>query len=80
MLYGWAYSTFADFKYLGSRRCFVACSNANAMAINCGSLHAVPTNEIPTGKPRTNPAGTVMWDNPRRQRLTKTHRHCCRRE
>ena len=32
-----------------ARRCFVACSNANAIAISFGSLHAVPTNEIPTG-------------------------------
>ena len=49
-----------DFKYSGARRCFVACSNAYAIAINFGSLHAVPTNEMPTGRPLTKPAGTVM--------------------
>jgi hypothetical protein len=43
----------AESKYSGARRCFVACSNANAIAINFGSLHAVPTNEMPTGKPLT---------------------------
>ena len=28
--------------------------------IKTGSLHARPKNEIPTGRPRKNPAGTVM--------------------
>jgi hypothetical protein len=48
------------FGYVGALRCFVACSKAYARAISFASLHAAPTNEIPHGKPCTNPAGTVM--------------------
>src|SRR6185369_89271 len=44
----------------GGRRCFVACSYAYASLISSGSLQARPKNEIPTGKPRKKPAGTVM--------------------
>ena len=46
---------------LGGRRCFVACSNAYAIFMSAGSLHALPKNEIPIGKPKTKPAGTLMF-------------------
>src|SRR5262245_26882722 len=44
----------------GGRRALVACSKANAMRNNLGSVQARPKNEIPTGRPNTKPAGTVM--------------------
>src|SRR5439155_265096 len=46
---------------LGGRRCFVACSNAYAIFMSAGSLHTLPKNEIPIGKPKTKPAGTLMF-------------------
>src|SRR5690348_3864177 len=48
----------------GRRRAFLACSKLYASFSNIGSLHADPKNEIPTGKPRTKPAGTVMCGYP----------------
>src|SRR6202050_4156564 len=51
-------------KNPGGLRALVTCSNAYASLISVGSLHALPKNEIPTGKPATNPAGTVMWGYP----------------
>lgn len=46
-------------RNFGIRRNFVDCSNANASFRSVGSLHALPKNEIPTGNPNTEPAGTV---------------------
>ena len=43
----------------GGLRTFVVCSNAYASPINVASLHWPPMNEIPTGRPWMNPAGTV---------------------
>jgi hypothetical protein len=34
------------------------------MLTNCPSVYALPTNEIPTGSPNTNPMGTVICGNP----------------
>src|ERR1700682_673001 len=51
-------------KNRGAFLAFVACSNPYASRINTGSLHARPKNEIPTGKPNTNPAGTLMFGYP----------------
>ena len=42
----------------------VACSNAYANLISAGSLHARPKNEIPTGNPKTSPAGTLILGYP----------------
>jgi hypothetical protein len=47
-------------KKRGGRRIVVACSYANASFTSVGSLHADAKNDTPTGKPNTNPAGTVM--------------------
>jgi hypothetical protein len=47
-------------KNRGVLRNFVACSYPYASLINTGSLHARPKKEIPTGKPHTNPAVTLM--------------------
>ncbi len=44
----------------GGRRTRVDCSNAYASRISNASLQALPKNEMPTGSPCTNPAGTVM--------------------
>ena len=44
----------------GFFRAFVACSNAYANLSSAGSLHAPAKNEIPTGSPNAEPAGTVM--------------------
>ena len=44
----------------GGLRCFVACSKAYASFRSTGSLQARPKNDIPTGRPNTDPAGTVM--------------------
>src|SRR5262249_20703504 len=49
---------------LGGRRCFVALSYAAASRMSVASLQARPKNEIPTGNPRTYPAGTVMCGYP----------------
>lgn len=43
----------------GGLRCFVACSKAYARRISAGSLQAPPMKEIPTGSPKTYPAGTA---------------------
>ena len=51
-------------KNLGAFRARVACSNAYAILINVGSLHARPKNETPTGIPKTNPAGTLIFGYP----------------
>ena len=48
----------------GGRRALVACSNANAIPSNLGSLQARPKNEMPTGSSNTCPAGTVMLGYP----------------
>ena len=32
--------------------------------MSTGSLQARPKNEMPTGRPKTNPIGTVMWGYP----------------
>src|SRR6267378_5097943 len=48
-------------KTRGGRRAFVACSYANASLISTASVHGRPTNESPTGNPRTCPIGTVTW-------------------
>jgi hypothetical protein len=40
---------------------FVACSKLCASLIRTGSLHARPKNEIPTGKPKSNPAVTLIF-------------------
>ena len=48
----------------GGVRTFVACSNAYAYRISVSSLHAAPMNEMPTGKPKMVPAGTVMFGVP----------------
>src|SRR5579859_645351 len=48
----------------GALRSLVACSNANAILMSVGSLHARPKNEIPTGMPWTNPAGTLRFGYP----------------
>src|SRR4051812_3370590 len=45
---------------VGGRRAGDACSNAYASLSSVASLHAVPTNDKPTGNPRTIPIGTVM--------------------
>jgi hypothetical protein len=45
-------------------RAFVACSNAYANFSSFPSLHAPAKNEMPTGSPRTKPAGTVMCGYP----------------
>jgi hypothetical protein len=45
---------------VGARRCFVACSYAYASEMSFASLHAPPMKEMPTGRPCTWPAGTVM--------------------
>jgi hypothetical protein len=45
---------------VGFRRAGAACSNAYASLRSVASLHALPTNEMPTGSPRTRPIGTVM--------------------
>ena len=47
-------------KNLGGLRPWIVCSSPNAIFSRVGSLHARPKNEIPTGKPKTNPAGTVI--------------------
>ncbi len=44
----------------GGLRDLVSPSKAWASFKSTGSLHARPKNEIPTGSPRTRPAGTVM--------------------
>src|SRR2546427_4691806 len=51
-------------KNCGDLRNFVACSNAYASLISVGSLHARPKNEIPTGRPKAKPAGTLMFGYP----------------
>jgi len=51
---------FALAKNCGGVRAFVACSKAYANRMSTASDHARPKNDIPTGKPKTNPAGTVM--------------------
>jgi sporulation protein YlmC with PRC-barrel domain len=43
---------------------FVSCSNPYAILISVGSLHARPKNEMPTGSPKTNPAGTLIFGYP----------------
>src|SRR2546426_3886303 len=48
----------------GGRRALVACSYANAYLISAASVHGRPTNESPTGSPRTCPMGTVTWGKP----------------
>ena len=47
-------------KNCGGRRALVSCSKAKAMDRSFGSLQARPKKDMPTGKPNTNPAGTVM--------------------
>src|SRR6267154_691219 len=49
----------ADAAKRGGRRAFVACSYANASLIKVASVHGRPTNESPTGSPRTCPIGSV---------------------
>jgi hypothetical protein len=51
-------------KNFGGLRECVACSKAYAYLRSAGSLHAAPKNDIPTGNPKTNPAGTVMLGYP----------------
>src|SRR4029079_15067997 len=51
-------------RNVGARRFFVACSNAYASLKSGGSLHPRPIKPTPTGSPKTNPAGTVMWGYP----------------
>src|SRR5579859_7442770 len=52
--------SFSVGKNLGGLRPCTVCSNPYAIFSNVGSLQARPKNEIPTGKPNTNPAGTVI--------------------
>src|SRR6266511_5350521 len=51
-------------KYLGCRRNWVACSNAYASLIRAGSCQAPAMKEMPTGKPKIKPAGTVICGYP----------------
>src|SRR5574337_959742 len=51
-------------RNLGGFRTWVACSKAYASLISLGSCHAPAKNEMPTGNPKTNPAGTVMCGYP----------------
>src|SRR6202795_1340663 len=51
-------------KNRGAFRNFVACSKPYASLIKTGSLQARPKNEIPTGKPNTNPAVTFTFGYP----------------
>jgi len=44
----------------GAFLALVSCSNPYAILNSVGSLHARPKNEMPTGKPKMNPAGTVI--------------------
>ena len=39
-------------RNVGGFLTFVACSNAYANRISCGSLQAAPMNEMPTGSPK----------------------------
>jgi hypothetical protein len=55
------YCVVAVGKNLGGRRLVDACSYAYANAISFASLQARPMNEIPIGRPRTSPAGTVTF-------------------
>jgi hypothetical protein len=48
-------------RNFGAFRNFVACSKLYASLIKTGSLHARPKNEIPTGKPKSNPAVTLIF-------------------
>jgi hypothetical protein len=43
----------------GGLLAWIVCSKPYAIFSRVGSLHARPKNETPTGKPKTNPAGTV---------------------
>jgi hypothetical protein len=47
-------------KNRGGFLAWIDCSNPYAIFSSVGSLHARPKKEIPTGKPKTNPAGTVI--------------------
>ena len=51
-------------KNFGVLRECVDCSKAYANFSSVGSLHAQPKNDIPTGNPKTNPAGTVTLGYP----------------
>ena len=44
----------------GGRLAFTACSKPYASLSSTGSLQAGPKNEMPTGRPRTKPAGTLI--------------------
>src|SRR5271165_2068843 len=48
----------------GSRLACVVCSKPYAILSSVGSLHGTPKNEMPAGRPCTNPAGTVMCGYP----------------
>jgi len=61
---GFTAQTSAVVKNFGGLRECVACSKAYANFSSAGSLHARPKNEMPTGNPKTNPAGTVMLGYP----------------
>src|SRR5688572_8827194 len=51
-------------RNFGGTRRLVACSNPYAIRISVGSLHGRPKNDSPTGRPKTYPAGTVMFGYP----------------
>lgn len=47
-------------KNRGGLRVWIVCSKLYAIFSSVGSLQARPKKLIPTGKPKTNPAGTVI--------------------
>src|SRR3990172_7096474 len=55
---------FAVGRNLGCLRNCVACSKAYANLISVGSCQALEKNEMPTGRPKIYPAGTVIWGYP----------------
>src|SRR5207253_3428695 len=56
--------TFALGKNWGVLLAFVSCSTPEAIFSSTGSLQARPKNESPAGKPKMNPAGTVISGYP----------------
>src|SRR3954468_23838201 len=55
---------FAVSRNCGFCRAFTSCSNPYAIFRSTASLHARPKNEIPTGSPKINPAGTLIFGYP----------------
>ena len=48
-------------KNRGGLRAWVSCSKAYASLSRVGSLQARPKNEMPIGRPKASPAGTVIF-------------------